>query len=219
MTCFRSRCRWALAWQSEYALVASASAHSTYTRPTFESLCHRTSALIPLLLAPSYVLLGAVLPAAVESVLGRGRLEGVPLGRACTTPLDFLEPGARAALAVGSTILIIKLSEILVAGGLSTAASLAILFGACAVQWAVLDGAWASLALALAAAVGGPLAELPLMKLGLWHYIEPDYFPLHAVFGEASDAWAGLAGVTGPCYFAVTTDAIALGRWLGGRRC
>jgi hypothetical protein len=23
--------------------------------------------------------------------------------------------------------------------------------------------------------------KLPLMKLGCWHYISPDYFPLHAI--------------------------------------
>ena len=77
-------------------------------------------------------------------------------------------------------------------------------------------GAWASLALALLAGVGGPLCELPIMELGAWHYIAPDYFPLRTILGDGSDAWAGLAGVTGPCYFAVTTDAIALGRWVGG---
>ena len=62
--------------------------------------------------------------------------------------------------------------------------------------------------------------ELPLMSIGCWSYLSPDYFPLQpllgadfGISGAAGSAWAGLNYVTAPCYFAVTTDAIALGRW------
>ena len=90
----------------------------------------------------------------------------------------------------------------------------------CALQWRLLDGSRASLALALLAAVGGPLAELPLMKLGAWHYLTPDYWPLAAwsCGPGTGNEWAGLSAITGPCYFAVTTDAIALGRWFGSEQ-
>lgn len=86
-------------------------------------------------------------------------------------------------------------------------------------EWRCLDGTWSSLALALIVAVGGPLAELPFLYAGAWHYTAPDYFPLSllgadALLGGSTDAWAGLNWITAPCYFAVTTDAIALGRWL-----
>ena len=40
--------------------------------------------------------------------------------------------------------------------------------------------------------------------------IAPDYFPFAQWIGEGY----GLNFITAPCYFAVTTDAIALGRWL-----
>ena len=57
--------------------------------------------------------------------------------------------------------------------------------------------------------------------LGGWHYLAPDYFPLTFLVdggGGLRDAWAasGLSSLTGPCYAAVTTDAIALGRWFAG---
>jgi len=76
--------------------------------------------------------------------------------------------------------------------------------------------------LALAAGVFGPLAEIPLMLAGAWHYLTPDYFPLDALASLFSEGLvvddpssSGLASITGPCYFAVTTDAIALGRCFG----
>lgn len=68
-------------------------------------------------------------------------------------------------------------------------------------------------------AVGGPVAEIPFMAppISGWHYLTPDYYPLSFLAGSGGwrDAWAasGISSLTGPCYFAVTTDAIALGRW------
>ena len=129
-------------------------------------------------------------------------------------------PGPTAALAVSSTVAIIKLSELLQRAELPPAAALLLLALPCALQWRLLDGSRASLALALLAAVGGPLAELPLMKLGAWHYLTPDYWPLAAwsCGPGTGNEWAGLSAITGPCYFAVTTDAIALGRWFGSEQ-
>lgn len=166
----------------------------------------KTSLLIPPLLALAYALLGGVLPAVTSAVLQ------VP-----PPPPGALAPAARAGLAVASTVCIIKLSEVLVTStALPSPAALFLLGVACVAQWRLLDANLPSLVLATIAAVGGPIAELPLMKIGCWHYLSPDYWPL-APFGigpgSPGAAWAGLSLITGPCYFAVTTDAIALGRW------
>ena len=187
-----------------------------------------SSWLVPPLLAPAYALLGAILPAAFERALGTGGL------RSAT---ERPPAGLAAALAVSTTLLIIKTSEVLLSSPLPAAPSLAALSALCAAQWLALDGRWASLALALAAAALGPLAELPLLSAGCWHYLHPDYFPLEIARdsfdsfdsvlgstlggfggGEAAEAGRGLGlhSITAPCYFAVATDAIAVGRWLGG---
>ena len=163
----------------------------------------KTSLLIPPLLALTYALLGSVLPSLTERFL-------VGDGRLLTPPTASFQPRARAALAVVSTIGIIKLSEILTLAPLSANLSVGVLLACCLVQWLVIDAAWASLSLACVVAIGGPLAEIPFLGLGCWHYVAPDYFPL----GAGANAWAGLNYVTAPCYFAVTTDAIAIGRWL-----
>lgn len=165
----------------------------------------KTSLVVPLLLAFAYWLLGSALPPLSAALLKQPEGRGV-----FNLPfLPGLSPPLRALLAVASTCLIIKLSVSL---------SLPMLAAIALLQWAALDGTASSLALAALAALGGPVAELPLMWAGAWHYTSPDYWPL-APLGlgpESGSAWAGLSSITGPCYFAVTTDAIALGRWLGG---
>lgn len=168
----------------------------------------RTSLLIPPLLAITYALLGCVLPVLVEGLIGRGT--AVEPAAAAQAPMS---PRARAGLAVATTILIIKLSEVLtLLPMLPAAGGVGVLLACCLLQWYVLDASWSSLLLACVVAIGGPLAELPFLGLGCWHYINPDYFPLASWgFGEEY----GLNYITAPCYWAVTTDAIALGRWLG----
>lgn len=157
-----------------------------------------SSLLVPPLLAVAYVLLGRVLPALA------GPQEPVkPL------PLLQLKALPRAILAVLSTCLVIKSSELLLP--LSGSVALLLLSLLVILQWACLDGRLSSLALALLPGVMGPICELPLIYLGAWHYISPDYWPL-SFLGLGPTTWAGLSMVTGPCYFAVTTDAIALGR-------
>jgi hypothetical protein len=76
--------------------------------------------------------------------------------------------------------------------------------------------------------VVGPLSELPFVAHGFWHYLPQasDYLPLANVPQNVGDVFTWLAllvgdnyrdlalsSITGPCYFAVTMDAIALGRW------
>eukprot|EP00965_Chrysotila_dentata_P105544 3485874-Pleurochrysis_carterae.AAC.2 len=162
----------------------------------------QTSLIIPPLLAITYALLGGLFPALAQQLVGNGSLQGVPA----------MSSARRAGLAVASTVLIIKASEIC-ALALPAKVGLVLLYGMCTLQWAVLDGAFASALLALLVSVAGPVAELPFIWLGAWHYLpeSSDYYPL-ARFGIDA-GWAGLAAITAPCYFAVTTDAIALGRF------
>jgi hypothetical protein len=110
-------------------------------------------------------------------------------------------------------------------------------------QWSWLDRTRTSLVAAILAAFLGPLCELPLCALGFWHYLPQacDYFPLEGllagidhddagvatgaldfvsdlVLGDSDPQGLGLASITGPCYFAVTTDSIALGRWFDAQQ-
>lgn len=118
-------------------------------------------------------------------------------------------------------------------------ASLFVMIAAAIFQWAVLDGSLVALLVATVTAIGGPLTELPFVGHGVWTYLEgaADYFPLQNVFPNAAAATTAidnndlflqlpqilfgtsnyqdlaLSSITGPCYFAVAMDAIALGRW------
>ena len=146
---------------------------------------------------------------------------------------------ARAIIAVATTALIIKLSELLQAQSLpllpdgsnpDSEQSLAIMLFAALSQWLLLDGTPAALLAASITSIGGPLSELPFVAGGFWHYIPSaaDYLPLaslpesgggllldslaKAVLGDGYRDLA-LSSITGPCYFAVTMYSIALGRW------
>ena len=197
-----------------------------------------SSLAVPPLLGVAYVVLGWVLPRVIETLAGAR--EGATNGEPPDRRTDAAELRNRAALAVASTAAIIRLSDVLQthdavalmdrAVALDASARLGILAAACAAQWLALDGSPAALAAAALAAVGGPLAELPFVAHGFWHYLPAaaDYVPLgDAAFrvGGAADAVAtkvlgggyrdlALSSITGPCYFAVTTDAIALGRYV-----
>jgi hypothetical protein len=90
-----------------------------------------------------------------------------------------------------------------------------------------LDRTHTALIAALITSVGGPLCELPFIASGCWHYIPSaaDYYPLDGLIlflGQYYNYYTNdssvlsdlsLSSITAPCYFAVTTDAIALGRW------
>ena len=103
--------------------------------------------------------------------------------------------------------------------------NIAILFAAAITQWLFLDCTISSLVTAFLVSIGGPLSELPFVANGFWHYLPQasDYYPLQNVDWEYGSKWffllgddykdLALASITGPCYFAVTMDAIALGRW------
>lgn len=194
---------------------------------TFEQeylLCSSWS--VPLLLGFAYVVLGDILPRVFQVLLSTK--ESMPQTN------DSLQ--AKAIVAVLTTAAIIKLSQFLeLHQPLATAASsssfltsgeanYAVLLSACLLQWTTLDGTIPALLAAAITSIGGPLSELPFVANGFWHYIPQaaDYHPL----ANVADSWGilsrllgdnyqglALSGITGPCYFAVTLDAIALGRW------
>jgi len=150
-----------------------------------------TSAIVPPLLAVAYVILGFILPPLFRQFFGESRLRSTGLTTAQC-----------AAFALPSTALIIAISGAL----RGSPGALTIITGLALAQWLALDATFSSFALATLAGIGGPLAETPFLLFDAWHYIDPDYF----AFGLPD---AGLDSITGPCYFAVTTDAIALGSW------
>jgi hypothetical protein len=193
---------------------------------------------VPPLLGLAYVVLGGILPRVFQSVLAKKTQP--PQLQVATSPFSTDDSSnnsaaklqKRALLAVGSTALIIKLSEFLevyphVTDDIfpfleQSQAHLVIMIATVLLQWGLLDGTMVALIVASVTAIGGPLSELPFVAGGVWEYIDQaaDYFPLHGVsngllqtlLGENYQSLA-LSSITGPCYFAVTTDAIALGRW------
>jgi len=193
-----------------------------------------TSWLIPPLLGVAYVVLGGILPRIIEDVIvgpARRTLNQQEKDKAKPTPQQLQ---TRAIVAVATTTLIIKLSELLqtqsfplLSGG--SEQSLGLMLFAALSQWLLLDGTSVALLAASITSIGGPLSELPFVALGAWHYIPSasDYLPLSSFAedgGSLLDTLAksflgdgyedlALSSITGPCYFAVTTDSIALGRW------
>lgn len=145
-----------------------------------------------------------------------------------------------AVWAVASTALIIKLSEILQTHdtinwwgypiSLDSNLNLMLMTASDAAQWVLLDRTPTALLAAGIVAFLGPLAELPFVAHGFWHYLpeSANYLPLAGEFfqsGSIVDRVAinflgegyhelALSSITGPCYFAVTMDAIALSRYI-----
>lgn len=173
-----------------------------------EALGLKTSLLIPPLLCAAYVVLGGLLPQLARRFIGDEK-------RLLGDPQPFADqPQLRALIAVLSTCVIIKLSEVLTASAISNTITLLLLTLLALVQFVALDGAYSSLFIATIAGLGGPLAELPFTFYGAWHYINPDYFPLDFLAPSGHES-LGLSSITGPCYAVVTTDAIALGKAFG----
>jgi hypothetical protein len=172
-----------------------------------------TSLIVPPLLALAYVVIGDLFPRLARRVVCGGQ-----------PALRDLSSRQRALLAVLSTACIIRASEALATTAAPDDAlgSTSFLYGLALLEWLVLDGSWATLVLAVVVSVGGPLAELPFLFSGAWHYLEPNAFPLELVgvlpsaavgAAPAGGTWDGLDTLTGPCYFAVCTDSVALGSW------
>jgi len=186
----------------------------------------RTSWYIPPLLGIAYIVLGAILPRIMTLFLDNIKNnvgDGIANSSTPSAP-PVLRLRNKAILAVASTAFIIKLSEYLETSTVlnSSEINLSIMITAAIAQWALLDATLPALLTAIIVAIGGPLSELPFVAGGYWHYIPSaaDYFPLKDIdFGLLNNLLGGgyrdlaLSSITGPCYFAVTMDAIALGRW------
>ncbi|GKY97054.1 hypothetical protein MPSEU_000664000 [Mayamaea pseudoterrestris] len=202
-----------------------------------------SSWVVPPLLGVAYVVLGSVLPRFVEFGLERIEMTRQMNHIVAATMSDSKKQmkktllpvssesssksvGIRAAYAVVTTAMLIKLSSYLEVS--STPHGQEILILLALLQWAVLDGSLSSLLVATLASIGGPLAELPFVGHEIWTYLPTaaDYFPLQnltventgvntviqTILGTNNYQSLALASITGPCYFAVTMDAIACGR-------
>lgn len=197
-----------------------------------------SSWIVPPLLGVAYVVLGGILPRLFDEILNQ--ISASTTSGAIEEPFKSVSPPLRqqlrqrAIVAVSTTALIIKLSEFLETNPAVTdslfssldrpTAHLTAMLAAAISQWAFLDGTLSALLAASITAIGGPLSELPFVANGFWEYLDQaaDYFPLvdtprdsiilQSILGDNYQDLA-LSSITGPCYFAVTMDAIALGRW------
>mmetsp|Transcript_45210 Transcript_45210/g.94842 ORF Transcript_45210/g.94842 Transcript_45210/m.94842 type:complete len:267 (-) Transcript_45210:147-947(-) len=189
---------------------------------------------VPPLLGIAYVILGYILPRVIE-ILSNTQIYSNDGGSTNDSQTQNRELKNKAILAVTSTAAIIKLSDFLQTHDsigplmLDAKTNLGIMVAADAIQWIALDRTPVALLAASITAIGGPLSELPFVANGFWHYLpeSADYLPLSGDFfqsGGIADAVAtkilgaeyndlALSSITGPCYFAVTTDAIALSRY------
>lgn len=191
---------------------------------------------VPPLLGVAYIVLGGILPRLFQSMIhaltADTTLEPVETNSADNTSAKLR---IKAVAAVLTTALIIKLSEFLethpnaldgipIDQTAATDSNLIVMLAAALTQWALLDGTLAALLAASITSLGGPLSELPFVANGFWHYLPQagDYLPLASIeLGNDAARWLlgdsyqdlALSKITGPCYFAVTMDAIALGRW------
>jgi hypothetical protein len=168
-------------------------------------------------LGVAYVVLGGLLPRLFQAGLDSMTIQ-------TTRRLSWGTLELRALAAVATTALIIKMSEWLVNNPhfVDSKAHIPVLLAAALAQWVLLDGTWAALLAASITSIAGPLSELPFVGHHFWHYLAGDYHPLQHVELNNVMPWLlgtnqyqdlALSSITGPCYFAVTMDAIALGRW------
>jgi hypothetical protein len=180
------------------------------------------------LLGVAYLVLGGVLPRLFETLL---ESLPMPIKNIRPAPSTGSELRTRAITAVATTALIIKLSEFLETNAAVTdnviplerpEAHILVMLIAALSQWALLDGTIAALLAATITSIGGPLSELPFVASDFWVYLDQagDYLPLANIDSGLLESLLGenyqnlaLSSITGPCYFAVTMDAIALGRW------
>lgn len=198
---------------------------------------------VPILLGVAYVVLGDILPRLFQWLLDSAIPNQSKNVDAQTVTQSSDQLRTKAILAVLTTILIIKASQYLELHQplqsvpfdsipfveTSAQPNYAILLLAAIIQWLLLDGTVSALLASAITSIGGPLSELFFVANGCWHYVTTaaDYYPLASVpdtlgllsrvLGENYQQLA-LSSITGPCYFAVTMDAIALGRWFQSTR-
>lgn len=217
----------------------------TIPSSTFNDLVPSTSPffcsswVLPPLLGIAYVVLGYIIPQVIELVTSRILVSRVHVDDIAQYA-NNADLQNNAVWAVASTALIVKLSEILQTHDtinwwgypitLDSNSNLMLMVASDAAQWVLLDRTPTALLAAGIVAFLGPLAELPFVAHGFWHYLpeSANYLPLAGDFfqsGSIGDKVAinflgeryhdlALSSITGPCYFAVTMDAIALSRYL-----
>jgi hypothetical protein len=194
-----------------------------------QSYLFSSSWYIPILLGVAYVVLGEVLPHLIQLLLDKSNVTRKSHDKQTISLSTTSLLRNKAILAVTTTSLIIKLSDFLqthphlyhqeIMTQNHSMINLIIMILAALTQWIVLDGTTSSFITAFIVSIGGPLSELPFVATGFWHYIESaaDYLPLTNNLGfitiDEKYQHLALSSITGPCYFAVTMDAIALGRW------
>ena len=171
-----------------------------------------TSWFIPPLLGIAYVVLGGILPRLFQYIT----TTNTNIKVSDMEQLNEVGLRNKALLAVLSTAMIIKLSEYLqisTFGSEDLDLSLMSITALC--QWLILDRTIPALLIGILTAIGGPLSELPFVANGFWHYIPSaaNYYPLDTILANNDNFHLALSSITGPCYFAVTMDAIALGRY------
>ena len=209
---------------------------------TSSSYIFCSSLFIPFLLGLSYVVLGNIIPQLFSILLPQTdeftsgvlkkaeRAEDNEENKRLSCAVEHLQ--LKAFLAVSSTGFIIKLSAFLELHSLGAPINLLLMSIMGLLQWYCLDQTLVALLIGIVVGIGGPLAELPFIAYGFWHYLPSaaNYFPLSGAANMLlASGWEiggdilkssmqeystlGLSGITGPCYFAVTMDAIALGRY------
>lgn len=174
---------------------------------------HSSWVVLPLL-GVAYIILGWILPQGIQRVIDTISSTDSATKTAKTTLT------LRALLAVLTTAAIVRFSGYLIDDSsinmINTAAfdntssaeqNLLFLLTLAITQWSFLDSTMSGLLAASLAAIIGPVSEVPFVASGFWEYLDSDalYQPLGLD--------VNLHSLTGPCYFAVTMDAIALGRW------
>lgn len=215
------------------------------TAAYYDSHFLASSWVVPPLLGVAYVLLGGILPRLLQKLIDTTTviLEDVTPKRPSRFTLGL--KAVLAVLITAAIIKLSEYLILNPYGNVgildNTAAfesaesaeqHILILITAAITQWAYLDGTLAALLVASMASIVGPLSELPFVAAGFWEYLPEAgdiYVPLQTIapasgFGHflqriLGDNYQNLAlnSITGPCYFAVTMDAIALGRWFDAR--